>query len=187
VEQVVERSLPATLNDEGQRIFDLMKRIDKGKPKPEDVLALREALDKTPGLWRVTGDVFGIAMDALVNSQTNQVSVRESMKRGVEVVKAQLGYKTASGAERLLIEACALGWLQYYLIEFRYVVVSKGDQSINQANYWEKKLALAQHRYLKAIETLARVRRLAVPVMQLNVAEAGAKQLNVAQAGADHG
>jgi hypothetical protein len=138
--QVVERSLPATLNDEGQRIFDLIQCVDKGKPKPEDLKALQEAFDKIPDLWRVTGDVFDLALNSLINSQTKQASVKESMRRGVEDVKAQLGYKTANGAERILIEACSIAWLRYYLIDFRYSLVTNGEQSLTQADFWERRL-----------------------------------------------
>jgi hypothetical protein len=46
-----------------------------------------------------------------------------------------------------------------------------------QAEYWQKQQERAQRRYLAAMRTLAQVRRLLVPAVQLNIAE---NQVNVA-------
>jgi len=181
-QQVIERK--ANLTDD---LMAVIKACDKEKPSPEDMKALQAAFDKYPDLWRVGGDVFEIAVLALINSETKQASTREAMRRAVDNTKDQLGYKTASGAERLLIEACALAWLRYYLIEYRYTLAGKNSQTITQSDYWDRSLTAAHKRYLKTVETLAKVRRLALPVMQLNVAQSGAKQLNVAQTGAQVG
>ena len=37
--------------------------------------------------------------------------------------------------------------------------------------YWDKRFSPAQRRYLRAIENLARVRRTALPVLHVNIAE----------------
>jgi hypothetical protein len=57
-------------------------------------------------------------------------------------------------------------------------VQSMHDLTITQATYHQRRLSLAQSCYLSAIRTLAQVRRLQVPAVQINVAE---QQLNVAQ------
>jgi hypothetical protein len=176
-QKVIERKVNAS-----DEVIALIRRCEKANPSEADLQALRQEFDKYPELWKAGGDVFNLALTALIDSQTNQGVVKESMKRGVSEIKTQLGYETASGAERLLIEACALAWLRYNVTEYRYTVVTNGEQTIRQADYWERRLTLAQRRYLKAIETLAKVRRLALPVLQLNVAQPGAEQLNIATA-----
>jgi len=49
--------------------------------------------------------------------------------------------------------------------------------------YWEKRLMMAQGRFTKACESLARVRRLSrrIPV-QVNIAAPGGQQINVSAA-----
>jgi hypothetical protein len=42
--------------------------------------------------------------------------------------------------------------------------------SLAQGEYWEKKLSANQRRYLRAVETLARIRKLNITV-QVNVAD----------------
>jgi hypothetical protein len=47
---------------------------------------------------------------------------------------------------------------------------------------WERVLASKEARYLRAIETLARVRRLLrLPAVQVNIAAEGSQQVNVQQ------
>ena len=50
-----------------------------------------------------------------------------------------------------------------------------------EAQFYQRRLSLAQSRYLSAIRTLAQVRRLQVPAVQVNIAR---EQLNVAALGA---
>lgn len=55
-----------------------------------------------------------------------------------------------------------------------------GTVGIAQAEFFENMLTSAQARLLRAIETLARIRRLArtTPALQINIAHDGGKQVN---------
>ena len=46
------------------------------------------------------------------------------------------------------------------------------------AAWWEKRLSGAQRRYLRACETLAKIRKMQLPMVQVNI---GQQQLNVAK------
>jgi hypothetical protein len=74
------------------------------------------------------------------------------------------------------VERIALSWLGLYAAEALFNQQSK-DLSIQQAEYWQNRIDRAHRRYLSAIRTLATVRKLAVPVLQLNIAK---KQVNIA-------
>ncbi len=53
-----------------------------------------------------------------------------------------------------------------------------GRCSLAAASYWERKLSTVQYRYLRAIETLARVRKLmGVPMLQINITAEGGQQV----------
>jgi hypothetical protein len=81
--------------------------------------------------------------------------------------------------ERLLIEQIAVAWLDWDIVQQAYtnnVVVS--GHSLNSGAYWDRRVTSAQARYLRAMEALARVRRLAMPMpLQVNI---GGQQVNVA-------
>ena len=53
-----------------------------------------------------------------------------------------------------------------------------GDLTLGQAEFHQKRITKAHNRYLSAIRTLAQVRRLGVPAVQVNIGE---QQVNVAQ------
>jgi hypothetical protein len=51
--------------------------------------------------------------------------------------------------------------------------------TIGQADYQQRRIDRAHRRFLSAVETLARVRKLAVPMLQVNVAKN--QQINMAE------
>jgi len=127
---------------------------------------------------------FSLANTALNHSIESSGSSQLTNKAiGVEMerLKASLGYGTSPVLERLLIDQVCMCHYRMWMAEFRHTERRNMDGlTINQRMYDEKSLTMIQARYLKAIETLAKVRRLKLPAVQVNVAEAGAKQLNVA-------
>ena len=51
-------------------------------------------------------------------------------------------------------------------------------RSFDASSHWERKLSTVQRPYLRAIETLARVRKLmGVPMVQINIAAEGGQQV----------
>jgi len=106
--------------------------------------------------------------------------IKESLLEGYEATCRDLGHAESSCLEQLLVEQVALCWLRHNELERRYTKVSSsGVQTIAQADYWERRLSASQRRYLRACETLARIRKMQLPMMQVNI---GQHQVNVAQA-----
>lgn len=87
-------------------------------------------------------------------------------------LKAQLGYESSNPIDRSLIDHCVTCWLRLNETELRYeAVTGDGSTTLTRQEHWERRLSMAQHRYLKSVESLAKVRRLlsGVPLMQVNV------------------
>jgi hypothetical protein len=82
--------------------------------------------------------------------------------------------------ERMLIEHACVCWLRLAVMEIRYSCVVNANNTLTQMELTERWLTEAQKRFNRACESLARVRKLARPPVQINVAAAGGKQLNVA-------
>jgi hypothetical protein len=104
--------------------------------------------------------------------------VREAARKKLEGVQADLEGPNPTPVERLLAERAALCWLTVNWYEERFV--NADDMSITQADYFQRRIHRAHQRFLSAVETLARVRKLAVPTLQLNIAR---NQVNVAGSG----
>jgi len=167
-----------TQTDGEKELAALLKRVNTDKPKPEDVKALRELLSKDDSLWRVAGDMGMTALEKLISSIKGTALVKESIWCGVGKLRDNLGYQTASGIERTLIDQIVLSHLHLHLVDMQYTEATSGNLYRELRDSWEHRLSAAQRRYLRAVETLARVRRLLhLPTVQVNI---GAQQVNVA-------
>jgi hypothetical protein len=91
-----------------------------------------------------------------------------------------MDYKDAPMLERLLIDNVINAWLRCQWTEIRLADIA-GEVTYREVEFWEKRLSLSQARYLRACETLTRVRKLArnTPALQVNIAAEGGQQVNV--------
>jgi hypothetical protein len=174
------QSRALTRAQQAERLVELCKLIDKSKPKESDLAEFRRMLRDYPDLWRSLGDMGRQAEYKLINSMNMPASSREAMQGGLDSLRRDLGYSAAPALERLLIDAVAVAWLRLQVLELKHAHNTGQSIGIPQADYWDRTLSAAQRRYLRAVETLARVRRLLRPVVQVNVATEGGQQVNVA-------
>ena len=103
------------------------------------------------------------------------------------MTRKELGLEHAPTLEQLLIDHIATCRLRIQEVEWRYqAIVCDGEsRPIYQMDWRERRLNAAQRRYLRACETLARVRKLtrSTRAVQVNIAAAGGQQVNVARDG----
>ncbi len=159
------------MSDEYNNLIALFKRVDKKNPPQADIEQLEDHLRKYPNLSRVGGDLVRHAQSSIIEDAFPTANgVRLSVEAYCKLQREELGYKTATPLERSLIEHVCLCWVHLYTTELRYGDRMKGNLSLAQGEYWEKKLSANQRRYLRAVETLARIRKLNITV-QVNVAD----------------
>lgn len=158
----------------------LARRAQEGD---ESALKAMQPLIKNPDFWREAADLVVNAEYAVVTRMSGKNLIfRESLKAQLSHMKAELGGPNPTPMERLLVDRVVLTWVTLNYYETTYTQ-NQGELSIRQADYHLRRIDGAHRRYLSAIKTLAVIRRLAVPIVQLNVAQAGARQLNVATPG----
>lgn len=184
-EVVVEiEGCPKVLQHEDtEKAREIIKRTNTESPSKKDVAELRKLLNTIPDLWRVSGDLADHARLQLIQTTRATPLVHESMKTGAAVICRNLGYDSAPEIERLLIEQVVLCWLRLNLLEGQYTAIrDQQTLTIDQAHFLERRLNYAQRRYMRACETLARVRKIVrrTPALQINIATAGGQQVNVA-------
>lgn len=83
-----------------------------------------------------------------------------------------------SSLERLLVERIVVCWLLANQLDLADACA--GSRSLTLAEFDGKRADRAHRRFLAAVKTLAEVRRLAAPTVQVNIAE---RQLNVTTRG----
>jgi hypothetical protein len=122
------------------------------------------------------GDLALEARRALIDTMTKQnLLVRESLTRKLELLYAELAGQSPTPLERLLADRIVTCWLHLHCLEQNYF--RRESVTLEIAAYFQRCISSAQKRYLAAIKMLAVVRKLAVPVLQVNIAK---KQVNIA-------
>ena len=101
--------------------------------------------------------------------------VAECIRHRCAEIRRDLGYDDAPAVERLLIDRIVVTWLHLYDVES--IRQSEG-KTLTQAAYYNKAASMAQADHVRALVALAKVRKLALPAVQVNVTSGN--QLNVA-------
>jgi hypothetical protein len=103
------------------------------------------------------------------NASGKDLLIREAVCGKLDRVRAELAGPNPTPIERLLAERASLCWFVSNWYENQFV--SADSMTITQADYFQRRIDRAHRRFLSAIETLARVRKLALPLFQVNVAK----------------
>lgn len=159
-----------------REVEEVLDRCNTENPDPKDVKALRHYLRITPGLWRRYGDMIGITMEAVWSALPKHPTVVESFKQARLELRKELGFEQADTFERLLIEHVIVCWFQMQFTSAVYSTHYTESTSMDLKHYCCRMLSAAQRRYLRACETLVRIRRMSLPQLQVNV---GGQQINV--------
>ena len=166
-----------------KEVVQLYRKLGKQKtPTDEDVNRLRRLVVSTPGAWWLATYTMPSIRQSLIEKMNCVGPSRACLLAEVDILKKQLGFDAAPPLERLLIEHLLTVRLRLIDAENRYNNIVVGNSvTLQQGQYWDNLLSSTQARFLRAIETLARVRRLArnTPALQINIANEGGKQVNV--------
>ena len=157
-------------------IGDLLKRAGKGDKSclPQ----LRKLFDDPRQAHLI--DAYGSApawleADLLEGVAKDNLAVREGVTRKLAKVRRELEGPNPTPTERLLAERAAMCWWLVNRYESYYA--KAGSQAIRAAEYQQRRIDRAHARFLSALKTLATVRKLASPALQINI---GANQVNTA-------
>lgn len=159
---------PAELDITAEHLNVLITAVDSGKPTKAQRAELARYFEQLPGLAKLQGDAMAHITARLVKSLHGSAG---GMASGVHLanLRKELSYDESPMIEQMLIEHILVCWVRLQLVEWRNLNHTEGEHNMREGAYWEKALSAAQGRYLRACETLAKVRRLNVKI-QVNVA-----------------
>lgn len=162
----------------------LVKRVNKDNPTSEDRAELRKVLERRSSvLWGEVGTAAYVAMETTLGLMRNGVG-EELTRQAMETMKKELGYDQSPAIERLLIDNVLLSWMVHDVTMWHYVESRKSTgTTFTQAKFYEQRMTTAQRRYLRAVETLARVRKMRLPPLQINVGGVQTITTNVSPTG----
>jgi hypothetical protein len=163
-------TLPATADDLEQ-LLTRARRGDEGT-----LPRLRDFLHNPAVVDMLGGDLARQVERSLVwPGAAQDLAFREAVLRKLELLREELAGPNPTPVEKLLVERAVTCWLQVQFADLRFAQAK--NLTIVQGDYHQRLIDRAHRRYLSALKTLAVVRKLALPVLQVNIAK---KQVNVA-------
>jgi hypothetical protein len=135
--------------------------------------ALRRLLD-SPTIAEYLGDLARRVRHDLLHRLTNtDLALREAAPRELDRLRAAVAGPNPSPLEQLLVERVAVAWVQANEADWTLCRAAVSPD----AEFLQKRADHAQRRFLAAVRALAAVRKLALPTVQVNIAE---QQVNLA-------
>jgi hypothetical protein len=112
-----------------------------------------------------------------------ETRLKKDLQEELTGFAANLAGPSPSPIERVLAETAATSWFAFRMHEAQYAgrVKSEGGMSLAQSEHAQRRMDRAHRRYLSTLKTLAAVRRLALPALQINVARQQVNQLNAGE------
>lgn len=142
--------------------------------------ALIEACRSMPRLWELLATLSSLAVrswvDLLAPAGPGTGVVRRTIEQEIERKRLEVAGEAPSPLERLLAERVALCWVAATYADAEYARKLKVGMSVREGEFLARRCEQTNRQLLKAIKSLARVRRLLVP-LQVNI---GQNQINVA-------
>ena len=141
--------------------FDLIQKTNRENPAPEDLDRLRKEFDEVPELYRNVGNSANTIIHRILDDLSGKSAfVREATERYMSEMKTELGFHTSTFVEKMLINEILMRWLRLQVIENDHKSLTYQSHTLTEGMYYEKRLHMAQKRYLRAMETLVRVRQM---------------------------
>lgn len=175
-ENVVSGSETWTEQD-AKRSRELLRLAQDGD---EAVLAdVKKLLTEVPATVKELGDLAQTTRANLLKiTSDGNLLRREAQSQRMTDLADEIAGPQASVLERLLAERIVIAGVQLNICEI--CLAQKSDIPLTVGDYFQRCIDRAQRRYLNAIKTLAQVRKLGLPALQVNIAAEGGKQVNVA-------
>ncbi len=137
---------------------------------------LRTILLDKPDAWKAMGDLCEQVRLIAIEPLRDNTAAYESVIVGLDRMRAEFGFAQANAVERLLIEQILTCWVQCSMVGKKLEGISAGTHSLEVGLYWERRYNIAQSRYVRTLEALAKIRKLELPDLQVNI---GKTQVNV--------
>ena len=136
-------------------------------------------IQRWPTVFEDMGDMARQVQSSLVNKMTSKgkaLLTKDRIQAHLRKMQQDLSGSAPDPLERLLVERILTCWLEVQWYDHLYI--NSDNLALDLGDYCQRRQDRAHKRLLSAIKALAQVRRLALPVIQLNIA---GQQVNTQQ------
>lgn len=160
VKALEQRLKEATEQD--RLLYELALLVEKANCSDgrasQDAVNLRKFFSANPGIWKCFSS-FAQNIRHIVSSRIASLPGQlELLNQEYADRRDRLGYQEASPLEQLLIERVMLCWLRLLWAEAYATEASKAGVPLKQEDQSDRLLNRAHNRYVKACESLAKMR-----------------------------
>ncbi len=142
-----------------ESLHDLISLTDKESPKAEDLAKLRKFLDEDDQLVRLN-EASEHAFTMVTETYSTSALTRELYKRQIEAKRKEMDYQSENVMVQMMINQVILCHIRLNTFETFHAKKTRENLSVASGLYWDKLLSNYQRRFLKACESLAKVRKL---------------------------
>lgn len=175
---LVKKPVKKPEDTERQEAVRLLKRAQEGDEKTRPEIRKWLAARAPKGLQPAAD----FAREALLRAMcSTNILLEEDTRQQMRALHAQIAGESPSPLESLLVERIVTCWLHLHYYE-TLCAQSLKDQSLRQSEAHGRRIEQVHRRYLSAIKTLAQIRRLELPSVQVNIGQhqnIAEKQVNV--------
>ena len=164
-----------------ESLSTLQSLMNDANENPNKLVELQAYLGKNPDLRDRISVLASTAKEHLLEKVIAESGSRLLVREEMEGMRNKLTYKDSTPLEMLLIDSVLMCWLRLQYAECHMNYSMGGEQSFAQVDFADKMLTRAQNRYNRAIESLARVRRLSRPKNKKSI-DISVKTTNVIKA-----
>ncbi len=161
----------------GQETTELLKRATRGEkgclPEVRALLGdgeYGEALRDSNG-----SQAEWLRRTLIEKSAGKNILIQEAVTQKLNTLQAELAGPNPTPIERLLAERASICW--FIVDRYENAYANANEWTIVQSDFQQRKIDKAHAPFLSALRTLAQVRKLALPTLQVNIAK---NQVNVA-------
>jgi hypothetical protein len=162
--------------ERGQALVAALKAARVKNPSREVLDTLQQALAALPGFWAQLQDLTKRIEDLLISTVSKDPIIDTALRQANVELRQALGYAGAPALEQLLIDQVIVTRLRLQHAELLAGQVIKERGAGEAQQLVDQALNGAQARHLRAIESLARVRKLGI-TLQVNIATNGGQQV----------
>jgi hypothetical protein len=113
------------------------------------------------------------------------VHTKRKLREDMDSFAVELAGPNPNPVEHILARTAALSWFALRLAEAHHLggATCESGLTINQSDHHQRRVDRAHRRLMMTLKTLAIVRKLAIPSLQINLAREQVNQVNVTQGG----
>jgi hypothetical protein len=156
----------------------LLNRVNEADHDPEEAKELQAIFDKLPDAALPLGNLVAMNRSALIKKTISGKATQMAVTTKATQMQKELGYEQSPHLEKLVIDNLTDSWLYMHHVQHNLNSwLREPGAGYDAAEYWEKRMNSAQRRFLRACSTLARIRKMKLPALQVNIAQQQVNQV----------